>query len=88
MASFPANVYGGGCKRLRERLQCFASEKGKTGTDIASPILDKRVLATFLARTCGKNPAGGVSVNLTSVAPHHSITFHESVGWAPVVRLG
>ena len=24
MASFPANVYGGGCKRLRERLQTFA----------------------------------------------------------------
>ena len=64
-----ANVCGGGCKRLRERLQCFASEKGKTGTEIASPILDKRVLATVLARTCGKNPAGGVFVNLTSVAP-------------------
>ena len=64
-----ANVCENGCKRLRERLQCFASEKGKTGTDIASPILDKRVVATVLARTCGKNPAGGVFVNLTSVAP-------------------
>ena len=42
MASFPANVYGGGCKRLRERLQCFASEMGKRGTEIASPILYKR----------------------------------------------
>ena len=52
MASFPANVYGGGCKRLRERLQCFASEKGKTGTEIASPILDKIVLATVPASTC------------------------------------
>ena len=47
-----ANVCGGGCKRLRERLQCFASEKGKTGTEIASPILVKRVLATVPARTC------------------------------------
>ena len=37
-----ANVWGKGCKRLRERLQCFASEKGKTGTEIVSPILDKR----------------------------------------------
>ena len=37
-----ANVCGNGCKRLRERLQCFASEKGKTGTWIVSPILDKR----------------------------------------------
>ena len=64
-----ANVCGNGCKRLRERLQCFASEKGKTGTEIASPILDKRVPATVLARTCGKNTAGGVFVNLTSVAP-------------------
>ena len=52
-----ANDYDGGCKRLRERmqtfavkrgsalrerLQCTASEMGKTGTEIASPILDKR----------------------------------------------
>ena len=29
-------------KRLRGRLQCFASEKGKAGTEIASPILYKR----------------------------------------------
>ena len=29
-------------KRLRERLQCFASEMDKTGTGIASRILDKR----------------------------------------------
>ena len=55
-----ANVCRGGCKRLRERLQCFASEKGKTGTEIASPILDKRVLATFLARTCGKRQLEGI----------------------------
>ena len=70
-APFPANVCGGGCKRLqgrlqtfagkvayisvedavhckdgcsalRERLQCTASEMGKTGTEIANPILDKR----------------------------------------------
>ena len=61
---FTANVYDGGCKRLRwrlqtfagkdanvcgkrgsalrERLQCTASEMGKTGTEIISPILDKR----------------------------------------------
>ena len=29
-------------KRLRGRLQCFASEMDKTGTGIASRILDKR----------------------------------------------
>ena len=29
-------------KRLRERLQCFASERGKTGAEIVSPVLDKR----------------------------------------------
>ena len=33
---------GGGCSALQERLQCAASEMGKTGTEIASPILDKR----------------------------------------------
>ena len=29
-------------KRLWERLQCFASERGKTGAEIVSPILDER----------------------------------------------
>ena len=32
----------GGCSALRERLQCTASEMDKTGTEIVSPILDKR----------------------------------------------
>ena len=31
-----------GCKYLRGRLQVLASEMGKTGTEIVSPILDKR----------------------------------------------
>ena len=31
-----------GCSALRGRLQCTASEMGKTGTEIASPILDRR----------------------------------------------
>ena len=29
-------------KRLRGRLQSFASERGKNGTGIVSPVLDKR----------------------------------------------
>ena len=33
---------GSGCSALRGRLQCTASETGKTDTEIASPILDKR----------------------------------------------
>ena len=33
---------GDGCSALRERLQYTASKMGKTGTEIASPILDKR----------------------------------------------
>ena len=33
---------GSGCSALRERLQCTASEMSKTGTEIVSPILDKR----------------------------------------------
>ena len=32
----------GGCSALRGRLQCTASETGKTDTEIAIPILDKR----------------------------------------------
>ena len=31
-----------GCSALQERLQCTASEMDKTGTEIISPILDKR----------------------------------------------
>ena len=31
-----------GCSALRERLQCTASEMGQRGTEIVSPILDKR----------------------------------------------
>ena len=41
-AFFPSNVCNLCLKRLRERLQCFASERGKNGTEIASPVLDKR----------------------------------------------
>ena len=33
----------GGCSALRERLQCTASEMEKTGTEKASPILDKKL---------------------------------------------
>ena len=33
---------GDGCSALRGRLQCTASEMGNTGTEIVSPILDKR----------------------------------------------
>ena len=32
-----------GCSALRERLQCTASEIGKRGTEIASPILDEEM---------------------------------------------
>ena len=37
-----ANVYNDGRKRLRGRLQTFASEMGKTGAEIVSPVLDER----------------------------------------------
>ena len=33
---------GSGCSALQGRLQCTASETGKWGTEITSPILDKR----------------------------------------------
>ena len=33
----------GGCSALRERLQCTASEMEKTGTEKASPILNKKL---------------------------------------------
>ena len=42
---FTANVYNDGRKRLQGRLQTFASERGKTGAEIVSPILDKKKAA-------------------------------------------
>ena len=33
---------GIGCSALQEGLQCTASEMGKSDTEIANPILDKR----------------------------------------------
>ena len=37
-----AKLCVGRCNALRWRMQSFASEMGKTGTEIVSPILDKR----------------------------------------------
>ena len=36
-----AKLCDGTCKALRGRMQCFASEMGKVGTEIVSPIPDK-----------------------------------------------
>ena len=41
-SSFPAVHCKGGCSALQGRLQCTASERGKAGTEIVSPILDRR----------------------------------------------
>ena len=41
-APFPASTCRGGCKYVQGRLQVRASEMGKRGTEIASPILYKR----------------------------------------------
>ena len=38
-----AKLCVGTCKALRGRMQCFASEMGKTVTEIVSPTLDKRI---------------------------------------------
>ena len=46
-----ANVCRSGCKRLRERLQTFASEKDKAGTEIISPVLDDYFPLNFLELT-------------------------------------
>ena len=46
-----ANVCEDGCNALRGRLQCFASEKGKAGTEIISPVLDDYFPLNFLELT-------------------------------------
>ena len=52
----------GDCKALHWRMQCFAwadamlcSEIGKTGTEIVSPILDKRISPILDKRNGGKD---------------------------------
>ena len=45
------NVCEDSCNALQGRLQCFASEMGKTGTEIVSPILDDYRLLNFLEHT-------------------------------------
>ena len=41
-AETDAKLCIGSCNALRWQLQSFASETGKTGIEIVSPILDKR----------------------------------------------
>ena len=45
------NVCEDSCNALQGRLQCFASEMGKTGTEIVSPILDDYRLLNFIEHT-------------------------------------
>ena len=56
-----AKLCVGDCKALRWRLQSFAwadamlcSEIGKTGTEIVSPILDKRISPILYKKNGGK----------------------------------
>ena len=51
----------GACNALRWQMQCFArtdaklcSEIGKTGTEIVSPILDKRISPILYKKNGGK----------------------------------
>ena len=50
---------------LAWRMQCTASEMGKTGTEIASPILDKRIGRRDSPHTCHCSPLD------TSAEPLH-----------------
>ena len=45
------NVCEDSCNALQGRLQCFASEMGKTGTEVVCPILDDYRLLNFLEHT-------------------------------------
>ena len=51
LAGAVASTYKDGCTYLRERLQVLASEMGKRGTEIASPILDNYCPLNFLELT-------------------------------------
>ena len=71
----------GGCKRLRERLQCFASEMGKTGTEIASPILDKGIGRRDSPHTVSCSPLD------TSAEPLHH-TQGDTLGYVLIAPSG
>ena len=66
----------GGCTALQRRLQCTASEKEKTGTEKASPILDKK-----LGRKDGSTrDTLGLPQDI-SAKPHyhHSLSIHHGL---------
>ena len=71
----------GGCSALRERLQCTASEMDKTGTEIATPILDKRIGRRDSPHTVSCSPLD------TSAEPLHH-TQGDALGYVLVAPSG
>ena len=71
----------GGCSALRERLQCTASEMGKTGTETFSPILDKGIGRRDTPHTVGCSPLD------TSAEPLHH-TQGDALGYVLVAPSG
>ena len=67
---------GSGCSALRERLQCTASEMENTGTEKASPILDKK-----LGRKDGSTrDTLGLPQDISAKPhDHHSLSIHPGL---------
>ena len=71
----------GGCSALQGWMQCTASEMGKTGTEIASPILDKRIGRRDSPHTCHCSPLD------TSAEPLHH-TQGDALGYVLIAPSG
>ena len=70
-----------GCTYLRERMHVLAWRMGKTGTEIASPILDKRIGRRDSPHTCHCSPLD------TSAEPLHH-TQGDALGYVLVAPSG
>ena len=70
-----------GCSALQRRLQCTASEMGKTGTETFSPILDKRIGRRDSPHTASCSPLD------TSAEPLHH-TQGDALGYVLVAPSG
>ena len=70
-----------GCSALQRRLQCTASEMGKTGTEIASPVLDKGI-----GRRDSPHTVGCSTLDTSAEPLHH--TQGDALGYVLIAPSG
>ena len=78
-------------KRLRGRLQCFASEMGKTGAEIVSPILDERkdgsIRVTIAPRKILLSGIGSYKQIFRMLSKYKKVRIDKDAPWEDVTKL-